>query len=639
MSRADLLALDDDKLAALANRGLVKRSRKDLAAGAPYELELSPEGTLTVQRDGVTTRLPAGVPLSETDCSCGARSACRHRVFAVLAYQAQAEQGPSEEVPWEPGSFTDVELEKLVGPKTLKRARTIATKGVQIQLRRESPPVALLPTCTVTFLVANSLAYARCDCAQPSACEHIPLAVWAFREGTESTVDRVELMGGKALDFQDSLAEAEAVIEELLLDGAVSCSEDMGTRLEQIGRSTLKAGLVWMSDLTYDLAASLKAYRERSALYSSQQHLRLLTEWLARRRAGCAEGAELTPACVLGIGEPPETALEHIRLTSLGARIWMDAEYEHAEVYLVDPDTSTVMVVSKKWARGVQSIRNRSVFKGVKLETLAKGQLVTKAAKRRANRSLSIGRNRVAQSAVFAQKGEWRELFRAPLFNSDFAVLRERLARQGPALLRARVRAEQVVVLAPSSVHDLHYNPGEQQVLATLLDWEGEGVQLVSEFTPLAPTALEVLYKELEAGPQFVSGHLSFQGGALVLTPLAVVCDRVVVPALSTLEDVPEMEVSGQAYHHSRQGPVAQALERTRELLARCAHGGLRFLPASWEQEVRAVVSKLDNLGLGELSAVLQNLAAGRTGGQARELWTDLAVRLWLTEEAHLKAH
>ena len=61
MTRTDLLALTPDTLAALANRGLVKRAAKDLDAGAGPDLEVTGDHTVHGRfPDGTETRLPPG---------------------------------------------------------------------------------------------------------------------------------------------------------------------------------------------------------------------------------------------------------------------------------------------------------------------------------------------------------------------------------------------------------------------------------------------------------------------------------------------------------------------------------------------------------------------------------------------------
>ncbi|GAA1591467.1 hypothetical protein [Actinoplanes couchii] len=93
--RPDLLALDDGALAALANRGLVKRAAREVERDAP---KLSAEENTVVAdwADGVRTALPGG-GLDRGTCSCGASGVCRHLIGLILAYQREpaAESAPA----------------------------------------------------------------------------------------------------------------------------------------------------------------------------------------------------------------------------------------------------------------------------------------------------------------------------------------------------------------------------------------------------------------------------------------------------------------------------------------------------------------------------------------------------------------
>ncbi|MFC4119980.1 hypothetical protein [Nonomuraea zeae] len=84
--RTDLLGLTTDSLAALTNRGLVKRAGKE----AGPELRTDADGT--VHGDfpgGPATSLPPG-GLDVARCTCGATGVCRHVIGVILAYQRQS---------------------------------------------------------------------------------------------------------------------------------------------------------------------------------------------------------------------------------------------------------------------------------------------------------------------------------------------------------------------------------------------------------------------------------------------------------------------------------------------------------------------------------------------------------------------
>ncbi|TYB69164.1 hypothetical protein FXF51_07950 [Nonomuraea sp. PA05] len=96
--RTDLLGLTTDSLAALTNRGLVKRAGKE----AVPELRTDEDGT--VHGDfpgGPATSLPTG-GLDVASCTCGAIGVCRHVIAVILAYQrlspeADADAGTAQE--------------------------------------------------------------------------------------------------------------------------------------------------------------------------------------------------------------------------------------------------------------------------------------------------------------------------------------------------------------------------------------------------------------------------------------------------------------------------------------------------------------------------------------------------------------
>ncbi|MCC9742563.1 hypothetical protein [Streptomyces sp. MNU89] len=89
--RADLLALTHDTLAALTNRGLVKRASKDIDAGRAPVLTVSEDGRVRADYAGAAVaELPPGAGLDNGSCGCGATGVCRHLIGLVLAYQRTA---------------------------------------------------------------------------------------------------------------------------------------------------------------------------------------------------------------------------------------------------------------------------------------------------------------------------------------------------------------------------------------------------------------------------------------------------------------------------------------------------------------------------------------------------------------------
>lgn len=186
MPRADLLALSPDDLAALTNRGTVKRAQRELeAAEVSVVLTEADDGTVTAKSsDGVVCRLPGGAVVAAGRCSCPATELCRHIVRTVLAYQAwaKAETGSAPSA-WDPGTITDEALAGLFKPAVLTQARAQFQGGLLVELIRSAKPTARFHdlACTLRFQVPGDARYVHCDCASSPPCVHVPLAVWAFR--------------------------------------------------------------------------------------------------------------------------------------------------------------------------------------------------------------------------------------------------------------------------------------------------------------------------------------------------------------------------------------------------------------------------------------------------------------------------
>lgn len=181
----------------------------------------------------------------------------------------------------------------------------------------------------------------------------------------------------------------------------------------------------------------------RSARYRAGDVLALAAEIVARGRAARAPDVGLPASSVLGRGESLETKLDHVRLVGLGCRFEADDRERSVEILLADPDTGTVLVMDRVWTFAAgEAIPDapelaRRRFGPSSIAMLAKGQLVTRAAKRRANRALSIGTAQ-ASSSVTPQTGDLGLL---PRVDRVARARRRGLAARGEGGAGPRARA------------------------------------------------------------------------------------------------------------------------------------------------------------------------------------------------------
>ena len=668
-TRADLLALTEDALVSLTNRGLYKRAAKEVAAGTGPTVAEDADAVRGTFPDGVVCALPPG-GLEAADCTCGASGACRHAVAVVLAYQAIASDGGEEFEEWSPGEFTDEELEALLGKRNFASARRRLATGFLARVHAATPtepvPWVELPNCSVRFLVPHDLAYARSDARDTK--EAVALAVWAWRawaaragevgdrhfavggsdEAAEpapkadvggesfaedeagSTADKAATDG--ASSTPEALTSAVDLAAEIFLTGVSNLAAGFTPRLARVRRDLDSANLRWPLLAAEDLADQVAAHAGRAARHQQVVVADLLAELVARARvAGSSAG--LPRSRVLGTEEAAEVALRRLRLTALGCRVQTVGEDRRALVFLADPAAGVVLTLEGRYQdawTGSDLVGRR--LAGSTVGVLAGGNVVTETAHRRADRRLRLAVNRVARTTVSQSGGAWGHL-PGTLLARDLDALAAEFDRLPPRLVRPRVDAEDVRVVQIAEVEDLWYEPGSQRLTAAVRGTAGGTAHVVSEHRSVTPGALDALAEALQSEPQYVSATVRRGRGGLVLTPIAVVAEgRVVVPDLASGDGSKDLD-DGAAPAPDR---LTAAIEGAFELLAEMAHRGARHLPQSFGTRLDTTADRLDSAGLWRCATDIRGLS--RTLGPdpqraAFDAWADAAIRLITTAE------
>ncbi|GAA1798642.1 hypothetical protein [Actinomadura chokoriensis] len=652
-TRADLLSLTPDALAALANRGLVKRAAKDLDAGNGPEVAAAPDGGISgTFPDGTETSLPAGAGLEAATCSCAATGTCRHRICLVLAYQRTAAPAPETEdqpeapdAAWSPGAFDDDALARVLGQRALTAARRTFRAGYSATLRRPTPqdPVAHveLPACTVRFLVPDELGYVHTDAVAAVRGEVTVLAVWAFRAADERGLTGAEVrldVGGAPGESRDgpgpalgpSLGTALDLAGQVLLEGVVHTGPVLATAIGRAAADLAGHGMHWPAAALGDLAAQLAAHHERRADHDPARTAELLAEVHARHRA--ARGPDRSQ--VLGTDERAETPLRRVRLAALGCRVAGTAATRTADVYLAHTATGVVLALKRRFdvpdgARLTGAdLAGRRVL-GTPLRSLAAANIVSESAARSAGRVVRVTAGRIAKTTVTPVGDAW-ETLPAALLVRDYAAEARALDALPPRLVRPRVEAELVRAVEVAGVRDIGYHPGAQRLEAVVADAAGTTAVVSADYSPHRPAALDALAAALAAGPRLLTGAVRRDRGGLVVDPFAVLTgDGVVLPDLAPGEgtaalDAPPPDV---------RDPLSRALDEALAACAEAAHRGLsRISPGLRERIVRAG-EDLEANGLRTAAGTVAALAAALTADDPHR-----AVRAWATAHIRLLA-
>ncbi|MEQ1820511.1 MAG: SWIM zinc finger family protein [Terricaulis sp.] len=592
MARADLVALTDDALVQLSNAGLVKRGLRDLADGASLTLNETEDGAIEARvADGTLTRLAPGKAPGDADCTCPASGMCRHRVALVLAYRHAhgGTQGASTE-PWDPGALERSTLEAALSAQTRAELARLRTAPLTVRLSRSVPPSAALPMASVRFLAPNDAAYARCDCVAGQGCAHIVLAIEAFR--LSGGANEVTLGASAPPVPAAGLTElCDAVLLRLLEEGATAGLAAHGAIVDRARKQAELKGATWLVLALEAFAAQIAAYEQRSALYDEFEVLALAVELYARPRANSTSA--------MGFGEAMETTMAKTRLASLGARITTRGRDVNAIVALYDTDTGATMLVEKLLSPAPSGERpshdavlSRQLASGLSLKGLARGQVVTSVAHRRADGTVRFGSGARGKSSLMG-RGVLADA-RPPLLVTQLETLRAQLAAEPPSFLAPRNRVQHFHVFEIAEVVGQMFDPGAQMWRAAVtLANDGGRLNLQRRYDAGAPSALDVLgatFSAQHGALRQLAGQVRIDGGEIVCDPWSASADAFIVPdcdsggeSLTPLS-APLVEETG-------------APANARVFLAGALHAGARRRDDAFKHRGRKLTGALETAG------------------------------------------
>ncbi len=651
--RADLLALSDDDLVLLANRGLLKRARRELEKGG-RSFELDEDGaTLTFRWDDATCVLP-DAPLDQARCSCPALGACRHLVRSVLAYRERAEEveeaPPSE--PWDPGGISDEQLAQAFPKATLKRLRTRYEKGLVVELLRARKPSARFCDVpfAVRFLVPGDVRYSHCNCDERAPCSHAAFAVWAFRElAADKSAGLLETRRAPAKPCEASLAALGEAVEELVEAGLAGLPAGFPGRVQRLATRLRKDGLVWPAEIVGELRAELERYRARDARFAAEGCVDLLGELSLRCAAIAADTGAVPQLFLRGSTAKAAARSGYRRLVGLGCGVERLRASVRLTAYLHDPDSGQMLVLRKEHQdpededdapAPFASLAQRSALRGARLASVAEGLVQIQSPRFSAAGELLPGRS---LAAVHPQPFRWEEL-RPPLFAEDFAEVAARLGARPPRSLRPRTLADDLCVVPLAAVEDAGFAGWDQVVRARLRDASGGEARLRFPYMSRGAGGCDALLAALRRPepPRFIAARARLAGG-LVLEPLGLVLEeagvrRLLAPWIAVRP--PEIEPLAASGEEPAAAPgyIDQLRVALAELLTRGLDRSRERTVAAWEELVRSgeaigfarLVTRVEALAAPLRGALSSPTGAGAEAGRA---WWRLAGVVCLARE------
>ncbi len=674
--RPDLLHLSPEALTQLTNAGLVKRALRERDGGYRPTLDVADDGTLTATfGDGIAVRWPPERSIQQSSCTCPAPGVCRHRLIAALQFRAEAQAEPAAAESAEsaepaapaesaepaettanaaallsPGTASDDDLAALLPAATYDRARRERDAGLTVQVRRRSASAsegaepcdtARLPAATVRFWAGAHLGAARCDCVQQTACEHVALGVWAFREADardaadpQAAPAQSVQLGPPASAVRLDAAPYLAAIAALMRHGVTQGNAATAPAISSALQAARAAGAEWLWRALLDLEQWSAAWAARSARYSAEAGADTVAEIALRLTLGSMPGQA---RAVLGIGQPHEVPLDRLRLMCLGARTERDGPQRRTLMVMADADTGTRMALLHDWqvpdehrAQEAQIRAAERIAPGVRLEQLAGGQLLSQQARRLADGRVVLARARHNQNSLLPQTGDWASLA-PPLRYTSARALQQARASSPHPLAAPRHAAGRFVIFSPARIEAALYDPNTQTVQCLALDADDAPVLIRRSHAAHTPHALHALALALAPSPAqspaHIGGLLDWQGDLPVLEPWSVATASVAPASSATAPHMrlhvldfatatPEASAAlaalplGHAEDDTHAHPLQRALAALRALCATLLHHGSAALPHTWPADATECAARLEDTGFIQLAIHTRHLAA-----------------------------
>ena len=269
-----------------------------------------------------------------------------------------------------------------------------------------------------------------------------------------------------------------------------------------------------------------------------------------------------------------------MRLVSLGMRCWQDIEQYGLRIWFTDPDTGSILHLSRSWPRSEQEnspAATRRLF-SFQAGALAGGQIVSQAAKRSADGELLLATRNRLSSVVPLSPDAW-QMLSAPLRQPGIVALREYLRQRPPACIRPLNQVDNLFILPVAECISLGWDSSRQTLDAQVISGEGEDNLLTlslpaSACSPFAVERMAALLQQTDDPVSLVSGFVSFVEGQLTLEPRVMMTktrawalDAETAP-VAPLPSASVLPVPSTAH---------QLLMRCQALLIQLLHNGWRY--------------------------------------------------------------
>lgn len=621
--KRSLEAYDEAALATLANKGLVRRAKKDLERGVVEEVSIVEEEA-RVALDGQTVTLDVRGP-GHARCSCPAAGSCRHILAAVLCLRERfASETGGEETAGEGQLALELlahPLEAVVkwaGVRAMKSAARMARLDVSEIEEGASVHVTFRDGREVRFLEGAGLDDALYKGASSRRVASVASALLALRARHGLAVpgadgpEALPMVSGALRSRAECVATARERCARLMELGLGRRSDTSTDGLMTLSLSCVAANLPRLAGALRECARELHRLGARQPDADSARAFDRIAAADALARALDVD----TPrADLIGVHRSEYHPLGDVELMGLGAwRFASSRGYRGVTVAFFCPGDGRVRTWSDARPQGVDPAfdpdaryRGAALWAGLGPPAQACRQRFS-LRDAHGNEDGRLGvRGGTAAGAVRDSSPFEVEL--GDRGHGSWASLRSAVARHVPLGLRRAAANDALYVLRAVALEAVRFDEIQQAMLADLVDAEGDALTLHLSHDPTHERAVRWLASKALSSFQ---GRMSWlarvqpYGGALRATPLAVWLEDGPARLINLhLDETPAEKLQLPAWRLWRQ--ASKAGTRTRRLLVDGADRELSPPPA-WSDETERAVDWLED----------ETLAAAESGVATR---------------------
>ncbi len=356
-------ALDDETLAALANKGLLRRAQKDLETNKPEAQEERADALVfSIPGEGCTVTMPAAGPTKAT-CTCPADGVCRHILVAALFLRAQTQQAAPEtsteapaqaEIAPQPDALLQLGEADLIAwatrPLYRQAVEELAFGELEISSETEGKTTRFrFPqyNIVVRWIMGAGLDGLICSCKRRPCCQHAVAAILFYQaqHGKPLPVPdkrTLEAAEGTPRSREEVLESVQKTLADMVALGLGRLSKTTEGRFITLAISAHGVDLPALEYSLRGLSDHLSWHLNRDVRANTPQLLAAAARSYALAY-GLAHAQGVPPASLVGEHRLRYYDIGNLELVGIGAQQWRSrAGYVGLTLYFWD-------VAGRRW--------------------------------------------------------------------------------------------------------------------------------------------------------------------------------------------------------------------------------------------------------------------------------------------------